>query len=70
LQSALGLSISVPRSQVWFTHPRLPGFLKEVEIRNLRVGEGTVDLSLRRYDDDGVSFSVRKRGSVDVITTK
>ena len=70
LQAVLGLSIVAPRDQIWFTHSRLPEFLREVEIRNLRVGNSAVDLSLRRYDEGGVSFSLRKRGSVEVVTTK
>jgi glycogen debranching enzyme len=70
LQSALGLSIAAPQHQVRFTHPRLPPFLKEVEIRNLRIGQSAVDLSLRRHDDDSVSFNVRKKGQIDIITTK
>jgi glycogen debranching enzyme len=70
LQSVLGLSIAAGKDQIWFTHPRLPAFLKEVEIRELRVGNSSVDLSFRRGDDDAVSLNVKKRGSVDVVTMK
>jgi glycogen debranching enzyme len=70
LQSVLGLRINAAQNQICFTHSRLPDFLKEVEIRNLLVGESTTDLSLRRDGEGGVTFSVRKRGSVDVVTTK
>jgi len=70
LQSVLGMSITAEKDQIWFTHPRLPAFLKEVEIRELRVGNSSVDLFFRRGDDDSVSLNVKKRGTVDVVTMK
>jgi glycogen debranching enzyme len=70
LQSALGLWVDAPRGQIRFTHPRLPAFLKEVEIGGLRVGDAAVDISLRRHDDDAVSFNVRKKGPIDIVTIK
>jgi glycogen debranching enzyme len=69
LQATLGLSIRAPQAQLVLRHSRLPSLLPEMEIRNLRVGRGAVDLFLRRYEG-GVSFRVRKHGSVEVITIR
>jgi glycogen debranching enzyme len=70
LESALGMRVVAAQSQIQFHHPRLPAFLKEVEIRDLHLGDSAVDLSLRRDAEGGVAFRVRKRGAVDVVTTK
>jgi glycogen debranching enzyme len=69
LQSSLGLSIAGPRGEIWFRHSRLPAFLREVHISNLQVGKASVDLSLHRYEG-GVTFTVKKRGKIEVISTK
>jgi glycogen debranching enzyme len=70
LSASLGLSINAPRRQVWFMHPRLPDFLRELEIRNFHVLDSSVDLSLRRDAEGGVTFSARKRGTVEIIITR
>ncbi len=70
LRAILGLSIDAPRAQVRFHRPVLPQFLQDVEIKNLRVGEGSVDLSLHRYEDDvGVNI-IRREGPVEVVVLK
>ena len=70
LQSCLGLSIKSPQAQLVFSHPLLPEFLQEVHIKNLRVGEGSVDLSIHRRERD-VSIDVtRREGSVDIVVMK
>jgi len=68
LQASLGLSFS--GRQIRFHHPMLPEFLQEVWIRNLRVGEGSVDLFLKRYGDDVVINVERKRGEVELVIVK
>jgi len=52
LQSCLGLSVEGMKSRVLFDHPALPQSLEEVTIRGLRVGQGSVDLIIRRYERD------------------
>jgi glycogen debranching enzyme len=70
LQSCLGLEIDAPRRQIRLLHPELPGWLKRVSIHNLRVGEASVDVRLRRYDPDvGVSLE-RREGDVELIVVK
>jgi glycogen debranching enzyme len=71
LQASLRLTIKAPQGQIWFEHPHLPYFLNEMEIRNLKIGQASLDLFLRRYGESGVTFYVsRKKGAVDLITVK
>src|SRR5947209_7989514 len=52
LQACLGLSIRAEPPEVCFTDPRLPEFLHEVRLYNLRVGAASVDLRLCREGGD------------------
>lgn len=66
LQASLGLTFSPHKPQVQFDHPVFPAFLDWVRIRNLRIGDGVIDLALRRHPRD-VGLSVeRKEGDIDV----
>jgi len=68
LQCILGLSVS--GRNLMFFHPVLPPFLDEVRIKNLQVGNGSVNLTVRRRDDD-VTINVDKKiGKVEVITVR
>jgi glycogen debranching enzyme len=60
LQACLGLSFDPAGERVRFRHPRLPEFLDQVVIRQLRVGDSQFDLMLRRYGGD-VSINVLDR---------
>jgi glycogen debranching enzyme len=66
LQACLGLSFSPEKPQVCFSHPRLPEYLQWVEIRNLRVGAGSVDLILRRHPRDVGVNVLRKDKEVEI----
>ena len=70
LQSCLGLRIEAPRSRLSFSEPVLPPFLDHVEIRNLRIGDATVDLSLERYPKDVGINILRREGRVEIVVTK
>ncbi|HET9100452.1 MAG TPA: amylo-alpha-1,6-glucosidase, partial [Acidobacteriaceae bacterium] len=67
LQACLGLSIHARESQLRLCHAALPEALRRVEIRNLRVGESTVDLAFERHlETVGVNV-LRRSGELDVI---
>lgn len=70
LQACLGLSIKAPPRQLWFSHPRLPESLQEVYIKNLVVGEASVDLILRRQAEDVTIQVARREGDVEVVEVK
>jgi len=68
LQSSIGLSIDAVRKQITLTRPVLPEFLEQVRVRNLVVGEASVDLMLFR-SGPAVAVTVERRdGDVDVST--
>lgn len=70
LQSSLGLTIHAPRGQVHLAHPTLPGFVERLHLRNLHVGDATLDLLLQRHGEDAGVNVVRREGNVRVIVVK
>jgi len=66
LQSCLGLDIDAPSSTISFHSPRLPEYVQWAELRDLRVGTGSVDLLLQRYDNNVGVDVIRKTGDVAV----
>jgi glycogen debranching enzyme len=66
LQAALGLELDPTANEVRLRSPRLPKFLDEVILRNLHVGDSSVDIAVRR-NGENVSLSVLKtRGNIEV----
>jgi len=66
LQACLGLSFAPEKPQLRFYHPQLPDYLHQIEIRNLRVGSGVVDLAFRRHPRDVGVNVLRKEGDVEI----
>jgi glycogen debranching enzyme len=70
LKACLGISIEARENRVCFTRTTLPPFLQEVTIRNLRVGKGSLDIVLQRYEQDVGVNVLRREGDVEVVITK
>jgi len=70
LQACLGIRIEAATRQVYFDYPLLPPFLREVRIRGLRVGTGSVDLLLTRHGDDVGVNVLGRTGQVEVVLVK
>jgi glycogen debranching enzyme len=70
IQSMLGLKIDALHGQVRFVRPVMPESVKEIQIRNLRVGDASVDLSLERFARDVAIELIRREGTVEVISVK
>lgn len=66
LQSSLGLEFDADRNEILLRKPRLPAFLAEVTLRNLRLGQSAVDLMLRRHGSDVSIQVLRNEGQVRV----
>jgi glycogen debranching enzyme len=67
LQASLGLSVNANEKRVYLMHPRLPNFLEQVQITNLRVGDGSVDLLLERTEQH-IGFSIlRKEEDIQIL---
>jgi glycogen debranching enzyme len=66
LQACLGLTIDAASGQIAFRYPQLPPRIERVSIRDLAVGDGSVDLTLYRYSG-AVGLNVERRsGKLDV----
>src|SRR6476469_6780152 len=66
LQSSLGLEFDQDRNEILLRRPRLPAFLEEVTLRNLRLGKSTVDLMLRRHNNDVSIQVLRNEGQIRI----
>jgi glycogen debranching enzyme len=71
LEACLGLNVVAHERRVLFSKPFLPEFLPEVSIRDLKVGNATVDLLLTRHDEGDVGVNVlRRNGALEVVVLK
>jgi glycogen debranching enzyme len=66
LQACLGLSVRGRESQILLERPTLPPFLETLRIDDLRVGSGSVDLSLSRRGPEVSVDVARSSGHVTV----
>jgi glycogen debranching enzyme len=67
LQSVLGIGIDALDRQIVLAHPVMPEGFDEIRVRNLTVGEASVDFTVRRHGGS-VSASVERReGKLDLV---
>ena len=66
LQSSLGLEFNRDNNEILLRKPRLPSFLDEVTLHNLRLGQSAVDLMLRRHGNDVSLQVLRNEGQIRV----
>ncbi|MGH9806957.1 MAG: amylo-alpha-1,6-glucosidase, partial [Terriglobia bacterium] len=66
LEASLGLEFDPRNNEIRLRNPRLPLFLDEVLLRNLQLGEASLDLQIRRQKD-AVSLDIpRTQGEIQV----
>ncbi|HEY6257168.1 MAG TPA: amylo-alpha-1,6-glucosidase [Xanthobacteraceae bacterium] len=66
LEASLGLEFDPGNREIRLRNPRLPSFLDEVTLRNLRLDRSSVDLRVRRHKD-AVSLDIlRTSGKIQV----
>jgi glycogen debranching enzyme len=66
LEAALGLEFDAAHGEIRLRNPRLPAFLNEVVLRDLRLGASSVDLRVRRHGEDVSLEVLRTRGEIRV----
>jgi len=66
LEAALGLEFDAERGEIRLRNPRLPAFLNDVVLRELRLGPSSVDLRVRRHGDEVSLEVLRTRGRIQV----
>ena len=67
LQSSIGLHIDAIKNGIVLTRPVLPAFLEHVRIRNIAVGNASVDVLLFRSGNTVAVTVERRVGDVDVL---
>jgi len=68
LQAILGLKIDAAASRLSFVRPTMPPFLDGIQIKNLKVGSGSVDLFIQRRARFATIEVERREGPVEVFT--
>jgi len=66
LQASLGLSFNPARNEIRLINPRLPSFLDEVILRQLRLGSSSLDLAIGRHDGEVSLRVLRREGQLRV----
>ncbi len=66
LKAALGLKVEHGRGEIVFHDPQLPAFMEEVEIKDLALGEASIDLRLRRRGGRTEVAMVGRKGDVAI----
>lgn len=66
LQASLGLEFEPAEKEIRLRNPRLPQFLDQVILRNLRLGQSSVDLRIHRHGEDVSLQVVRTEGQIQV----
>ncbi|UZG45193.1 amylo-alpha-1,6-glucosidase [Caldimonas thermodepolymerans] len=69
VQACLGLGVSASRREVSLQGARLPRFIDWLQIRQLPLGDASIDLLLQRYDNNVGVEVTRKSGDVAVRMT-
>lgn len=70
LQACLGLDICARDKRIYLHHSALPEQLKQVHIRNLRVGDASIDLAFERYSETvGVNI-LRRTGKIEIVALR
>jgi glycogen debranching enzyme len=64
LEACLGIETDPGQKCLRLLSPCLPDFLDELRIENLRLGDGSLDLAVRRQDQSVVAEWVRAKGGV------
>jgi len=70
LQACLGLEIRAGESRLYMHHSALPEKLQHVRIRNLKVGNGSVDVSCERYAESVSVNILRRSGNIEVVSLR
>jgi len=70
LQSALGVSIDAVAGTVDIDDPVLPAGIDRLNVTNLQVGDGVVDLAFQQVGNNTVVIPQRREGSVSVRTVR
>ena len=58
------------KNELQFRDPVMPGFIDEVVLRNMHLGESRADLQMHRYGDDVAMTVLARRGTAKFMVVK
>ncbi|HEX3882465.1 MAG TPA: amylo-alpha-1,6-glucosidase [Stellaceae bacterium] len=67
LAAVLGISFVPSQQQIRFFRPALPPWLAEMRLTNLRLGDASIDLALRRDGSTVASEVTRREGPIEIV---
>jgi glycogen debranching enzyme len=67
LQSVLGITIDALDRHIVLAHPVMPEGMDEIRVRNLAVGEASVDFTVRRHAGSVSTSIERREGKLDLV---
>ncbi len=70
LQACLGLTLDGAGKQIRFERPELPPHLDRLSLRQLQLGDATVDVVFKRHGQDLALHIERREGEVEVLMVK
>ncbi|PEN14959.1 amylo-alpha-1,6-glucosidase [Longibacter salinarum] len=70
LQACLGLEVNGVRDEVRFHDPYLPAYIDQIQINDLNVRNGQLDLLVTRYERDVGVRITRREGTTKVVVLK
>jgi glycogen debranching enzyme len=70
LQACLGLEVRAENRQVLLAKPCLPLHLEEVRVSNLKIGEASVSIRIRRDGPTVTTEVLRKQGDIEIVRSR
>jgi glycogen debranching enzyme len=67
LGAALGITFDVPSKRVLFIRPTLPDWIDELRLTNLRLGDASADVVLRRSQEAAALYVTRRDGPIEIV---
>jgi glycogen debranching enzyme len=65
--ATLGITFDVAAGRILFVRPVLPDWMDELTLTNLRLGDASADVVLRRSQDAAALYVTRRDGPIDIV---
>ena len=65
--AALGITFDVKGGRILFARPVLPDWIDELRLTNLRLGDASADVVLRRSRDAAALYVTRREGPIEIV---
>ncbi|HEV8014169.1 MAG TPA: amylo-alpha-1,6-glucosidase [Stellaceae bacterium] len=65
--AALGIEFDAAAGRILFVRPVLPDWMDELTLTNLRLGDASADVVLRRSQDAAALYVTRRDGPIDIV---